>query len=156
LSHINAFCINQSYYPKDQSVKFSRNFFENWRFWKSQFFWVSHFEFFVSKFFFFCFIPMKISLNLYGRMNGSKFWCFPWFLENSLLCAILRYTVYLRYFCTTIWIVRCTFGSCYIQHHAQTIHPTEKIISMNLLQMSSVITWAWSFLTSEVVEAVRG
>ena len=37
------------------------------------------------------------------------------------------------------------FGCCYIQHHAQTIHPTENIISMNLLQMSYVITWAWSF-----------
>ena len=34
------------------------------------------------------------------------------------------------------------FGSCYIQHHAQTIRPTEKYISMNLLQMSCVITWA--------------
>ena len=48
------------------------------------------------------------------------------------------------------------FGCCYIQHHAQTIHPTDFFISMNLLQMSCVITWAWSFLTSEVVEAVRG
>ena len=34
--------------------------------------------------------------NLYGRMDGSKFWCFPWFPENSLLCVILRYTVYLN------------------------------------------------------------
>ena len=51
---------------------------------------------------FFCFIPMKISPNLYGRMDGSKFWCFPWFPENSLLCVILRYTVYAyldRYAC---------------------------------------------------------
>jgi hypothetical protein len=38
----------------------------------------------------------------------------------------------------------------------ETIHPTENFISMNLLQMSCVITYAWSFLTSEVVEAVRG
>ena len=37
---------------------------------------------------------MKTSLNLYGRMDGSKFWRFPWFLENSLVCVILRYTVY--------------------------------------------------------------
>ena len=44
--------------------------------------------------FFFALIPMKISQNLYGRMDGSKFWCFPWFPENSLLCVILRYTVY--------------------------------------------------------------
>ena len=40
-----------------------------------------------------CFIPMKISPNLYGRMDGSKFLCFPWFPENSLLCVILCYTV---------------------------------------------------------------
>ena len=39
---------------------------------------------------------MKISPNLYGRMDGSKFWCFPWFPENSLLCVILRYTVYMH------------------------------------------------------------
>ena len=59
------------------------------------FFWVGHFEFFFrKKKYFFCFIPMKISPNLYGRMDGSKFWCFPWFRENSLLCVILRYTVY--------------------------------------------------------------
>ena len=59
---------------------------------------------------------------------------------------------------TTIWIDTCTLGvdCCYIQHHSQTIHPTENFISMNLLQMSCVITWALSFLTSEVVEAVRG
>ena len=60
------------------------------------------------------------------------------------------------------------FGCSYIQHHSQTIHPTENFISVNLLQMSCVITkmtciqptfvitWAWSVLTSEVVEAVRG
>ena len=41
------------------------------------------------------------------------------------------------------------FGCCHIQHHIQTIHSTEIFISMNLLQMSCVITWAWSFLTSE-------
>ena len=40
---------------------------------------------------FFCFILIKISPNLYGSMDGLKFWCFP---ENSLLCIILRYMVY--------------------------------------------------------------
>ena len=50
--------------------------------------------FFFKFFFFFYFILMKISPNLYGRMDGSKFWCSPWFPENSLLCVILRYTVY--------------------------------------------------------------
>ncbi len=60
-------------------------------------FWI----FFFKKKFFFCFIPMKISPNLYGRMDGSKFWCFPWFPENSLLCVILRYTVYIILRCFT-------------------------------------------------------
>ena len=45
----------------------------------------------------FCFIHMKISPNLYGKMDGLKFWCFPWFPENSLLCVILHYTVYVIY-----------------------------------------------------------
>ena len=65
------------------------------------FFWVGHFEFFFrKKKNFFCFIPMKISPTLYGRMDGSKFWCFPWFPENSLLCVILCYTVY-----NIFWII---------------------------------------------------
>ena len=53
-------------------------------------FWI----FFSKKKKFFCFILMKISPNLHGRMDGLKFWCFLWFPENSLLCVILRYTVY--------------------------------------------------------------
>ena len=38
----------------------------------------------------------------------------------------------------------------------ETIHSKQKFISMNLFQMSCVITSAWSYLSSEVVEAVRG
>ena len=38
----------------------------------------------------------------------------------------------------------------------ETIHPTQKLTSMNLLHMSCVITLAWSFLTTEVVEADGG
>ena len=67
---------------KDQSMKFSQNFFENWRFWKS------------AILDFFCLIPMKICHKLCDRMNGTQFWCFPWFPANSLLFVILRYTVY--------------------------------------------------------------
>ena len=71
-------------------------------------------ELFLSRPFwiFFCFIPMKISPNLYGRMDGLKFWCFPWFPENSLLCVILRYTVYMQKtnkqkcnFCQLLWCI---------------------------------------------------
>ena len=36
------------------------------------------------------------------------------------------------------------------------MHPTIFFVSMTLLQMSCVMTWAQSFLTLEVMEAVRG
>ena len=71
---------------------------------------------------------------------------------SGQLCMLCIAIVYLYYYLN--WYVY--FGCCYIQHHVQTICPTENFISMNLLQMSCVITWAWSFLTSEVVEAFRG
>ena len=74
--------------PRTNLWNFSQKNFKNWRFWKSQFFWIGHFEFFFFK------KKMKISPNLYDRMDGSKFWCFPWFPKNSWLCIILRYTVY--------------------------------------------------------------
>ena len=25
---------------------------------------------------------------MHGRMDGSRFWCFPWFTENYMLCVI--------------------------------------------------------------------
>ena len=40
---------------------------------------------------------MKISYKLCDRMNGSQFWCFSWFPENSLLYVILLYTVQCSY-----------------------------------------------------------
>ena len=87
LSYVNAFRINQFYKPKDQSVKFLRKNFENWRFWKTSIlknrpFWF----FFPWKKNCFCLILMKISPNLYGKMDGSKFWCFHWF---SLLLSLV-------------------------------------------------------------------
>ena len=82
--------------PRTNPWNFHRKKFENLPFWKMAIlknrpFWI----FFIKKKFFFCFIVMKISPNLCGRMDGSKFWCFTWFQENSLLCVIFRYTVYL-------------------------------------------------------------
>ena len=53
LSHINALCINLSYSPKDQSLKFLR---------KNKFFWVGHF-FFFFQFFWFASFPW-ISVNM--------------------------------------------------------------------------------------------
>ena len=56
-----------------------------------------------------------------------------------------------------IFLIRDTVVErCNRRFGCETIHPTQNFISMNLLQMSCVITWAWAFLTSKVVEAVRG
>ena len=41
---------------------------------------------------------------------------------------------------------------CNRHNHGQTIHPTEIFISMTLLQMSCMITYAYLFLTFEVIE----
>jgi hypothetical protein len=62
LSHINALRINQFYEPKDQSIKFSPNFFENWQFWKTNFFLSRPFWIFFFKDFFFA----------YSHENQSK------------------------------------------------------------------------------------
>ena len=42
------------------------------------------------------------------------------------------------------------------QHHSQTIHATEKFTSMNLFKILCIVTWAWTFLTTKVMEALRG
>ena len=52
--------------------------------WKTQFFWVGHFKFFFSKKnFFFCFILIQISHNLWCTKEFSKFWWLPWFPAKS-------------------------------------------------------------------------
>ena len=48
------------------------------------------------------------------------------------------------------------FGSWNGQFGCETIHPTKKFTLLNLLQMPCVITWAQSFLTSDLMKAVRG
>ena len=80
--------------PRTNPWNFHENFLRIGGAGKWAFFESAILNFFFKKKVFFCFIPIKISPNLYGRMDGSKFWCFPWFPENSLLCVILRYTVY--------------------------------------------------------------
>ena len=34
---------------------------------------------------------------------------------------------------------------CKKQHHGQTIHPTENLISMNLFKILCIVKWAWFF-----------
>ena len=94
-------------------------------------------------------------------LNLSLLYWF-WFVEycqtspnkkNHQTCCIFG--------CTYIpnWIKRFYLSYQYftgVEIDGQTIHPTQKFISMNLFEILSVITWAWLFLASMVVEAVRG
>jgi hypothetical protein len=81
-------------------------------------------------------------IRYYFQLKKNMFWgscdIFSWF--------IIRYLINKRQ-------VRSGWNG---EVGGQTIQLTENLISMNLLQISFVITWAWSLLTSEVVEAVRG
>ena len=103
-------CWKKYYWPHFLTVKASQCHLD---------FLVCHFLILVNKK---CFIPMKISHKLCDRMDGTQFWCFPWFPTNSLLCVILRYTVYvcekcvlkrrhkmLQQFC--MWI--CSLKPCF-------------------------------------------
>ena len=69
--------------------------FEDWRFWKTTILKHGHFRIFSppKKN---CMIPMKISHKLCDIMDGTLFWCFPWFPAKLLLCIILHYTVYIE------------------------------------------------------------
>ena len=64
-------------------MKFWWKLLSFWRCWKTQFFWVGHFEFFFQKKFFFCFIPIKISHKLCARMDGSQFLWLWWFTVKN-------------------------------------------------------------------------
>ena len=94
LSHTNARGINQFYYSKDQSMKFSWKNIENWRSWKMIFFWVGHFQFFLQKNKKnFCFISMKTSSPfLWGIIYFCTMDGFFRILENissKLICTRL-------------------------------------------------------------------
>ena len=55
---------------------------ENWRFWKTSFFffWVSHFDFFFQHFFFFFLLhPLLKESKVLGEQGWSKFWWLLWF-----------------------------------------------------------------------------
>ena len=67
LNHVDALRINQSYTSKDQSQKFSRKNIENWRFLKTQFFWVGHFDF---DFFDFLLFPNENQSTFIGFFEG--------------------------------------------------------------------------------------
>ena len=83
LSHIHALCINLSYKPKHQSLKFWRKNIKNWQVWKSQFF--ESVIFFSTKriLFFFCFIPIEIRHQLWNRIDGTQFLWLLWFQTKN-------------------------------------------------------------------------
>ena len=98
---------------------------------------IGHFEksailnFFLQKKFFFCFILMKISPNSYGRLDGSKFWRFPWFPASFLLCVIKRYTVYLWLIILKCWF--CLFVSfSQIWHKFDCVQPQMIVSNKNM------------------------
>ena len=91
------------------------------------------------------------SMNFFNRID---LWWFVLFITCSMNITLICILIESSYFSFTgSWLLNR-------RNHGQTIHPTEKSFSMNLLQMSCVITWTitwtWSFLTSEVSEAIRG
>ena len=82
-----------------------------------------------------------------------------WFLkifENlikyvcSLQNRIYRYGAILKHPNIFLLIRTMVFKHCYRQFGCETILTTQNFPSMNLSQMSCVITCSWSFLTSEV------
>ena len=78
-------------------MKFLRKNIENWRNWKTQFFWVGHFGFVFSKKNLFCFIPMKISQSVLSSKDGSKFWWLSWFPAQNNSCINICNTVYISF-----------------------------------------------------------
>ena len=135
-------------------MKFSWKIFENWLFWKMSFFLVGHFEFFFRKKKFFLLHSHENQPKLYGRMDGSKFWCFPWFPENSLLCVILCYTVYV----SCLWNFK-DGGSCNSKVLPKNQHAQRKLSKLyfqSQFSMSKIngifwkkkkIIWVCWFLT---------
>ena len=80
LSHIIALYINQSYWPKDQSMKVWQKIFENWRFWKTQFFLIRPIlDLFFSNIFFFASSPWKLVKVSWVSRMGRNFDDYPGF-----------------------------------------------------------------------------
>ena len=66
-------CPSHQFLLFTQSLKCLRKNIENWRFWKTQFFRVSQFGFFLLH-------PHENQSKFQGSKDESKFWWLPWFL----------------------------------------------------------------------------
>ena len=91
LSHIRAFHMDLSYKPKDQSLKFWQKNIENWRLWKSQFFWVGYFEYFYN---FFSSSPPKSGTNYGVESMGLNFHDNQTFLGGVYLWLVFKNLVF--------------------------------------------------------------
>ena len=92
-------CGTIHYFEKSANFHdFLRKNFENCRFWKSQFFWVGHFENFFAKFFFFASFPWKL-VNIYriARM-GQNFDDYSDFQKIPGMPILLQHSVLTIYF----------------------------------------------------------
>ena len=87
--------INLFYKPKNQSLKFWRENRGIWLFWKSQFFWVCHFDLI---FFFFYFIHIIIRGRLWDRMDGTQLLWLLWFPAKNNPPQTFLWGVYIRAF----------------------------------------------------------
>ena len=76
--------------------------------------------------------------------------------DISTLFMLRLYGIFINISWKLILIVLLVVEGWNRQHHGQTIHTTENLISMNLFKILWVVTWALLFLTSIVMEAVRG
>ena len=65
-----------------------------------------------------------------GRMDESKFWCFFWFPENSLLYVILRYTVYVGNYADLL----CLIAICLAHFFENTCNILLKIRKVKMLK----------------------
>ena len=85
-------------------MKFWRKLLSFWRCWKTQFFWVGHFDFFFSKKKKkIDFISMKISHKLYIRMDGTQFLILWWFTAKNESGNDKIAWVYISLSSTTEW-----------------------------------------------------
>ena len=125
LSHINALCINQSYSPKDQSMKFSGKSlriagFEN----------LSFFESAILKNIFFCFIQ--------STFVGQQGW-----VENLMMVSS-KFLVCL-YFCNRVYVVsqkkRCIQITIFHQKIFEPIIVITYFMSINSLCWHAAGNW---------------
>ena len=95
--------------------------------------------------------------TVFGYANGKRLCsgfrsklCWTSKVSNTLCSNMIRVPASHQYF---YWYIVESWNR---QHHGQTIHLSEKFNSINLFKILCVVTWAQLFLTSMVMEAVRG